>query len=61
MRPEVRMARYLEGLSRYRAGGFSCVEAAEFLGVHAILRRVVTSPKVIAATLWRGRPKEPAL
>ena len=27
------MARYLEGLSRYRAGGFSCVEAAEFLGL----------------------------
>lgn len=27
------MARYLEGLSRYRAGGFSCVEAAEFLGI----------------------------
>jgi transposase len=33
MRPEVRMARYLEGLSRYRAGAFSCVEAAEFLGI----------------------------
>jgi transposase len=27
------MARYLEGLSRYRAGAFSCVEAAEFLGI----------------------------
>ena len=33
MRPEVRLARYLEGLSRYRVGGFSCVEAAEFLGL----------------------------
>lgn len=27
------MARYLEGLSRYRAGAFSCLEAAEFLGI----------------------------
>lgn len=27
------MARYLEALSRYRAGAFSCVEAAEFLGI----------------------------
>lgn len=27
------MARYLEALSRYRAGAFSCVEAAEFLGL----------------------------
>lgn len=33
MRPEVRMARYLEGLSRYRVGKFSCLEAAEFLGI----------------------------
>jgi transposase len=27
------MARYLEGLERYRAGRYSCVEAAEFLGI----------------------------
>ncbi len=27
------MARYLEALSRYRAGALSCVEAAEFLGI----------------------------
>ena len=27
------MARYLEGLSKYRAGGFSGCEAAEFLGI----------------------------
>jgi transposase len=27
------MARYLEALSRYRVGSFSCVEAAEFLGI----------------------------
>ena len=27
------MARYLEGLSRYRVGAFSCIEAAEFLGI----------------------------
>lgn len=33
MRPEVRMARYLEGLERQRAGRLSCVEAAEFLGL----------------------------
>jgi transposase len=33
MRPEVRMARYLEGLERQRAGRLSCVEAAEFLGI----------------------------
>jgi transposase len=33
MGPEVRMARYLEALSRYRVGAFSCVDAAEFLGV----------------------------
>jgi Winged helix-turn helix len=33
MRPEVRVARYLEGLSRYRAGAFSGCEAAEFLGI----------------------------
>jgi transposase len=33
MRPEVRMARYLEGLERHRAGRLSCIEAAEFLGM----------------------------
>src|SRR5260370_28053815 len=33
MRPEVRMARYLEALERYRGGRLSCVEAAEFLGI----------------------------
>src|ERR1700732_3431644 len=33
MRPEVRMARYIEGLERYRAGRLSCEEAAELLGV----------------------------
>jgi transposase len=33
MRPEVRMARYLEGLERYRGGRLSCIEAAEFLGM----------------------------
>lgn len=27
------MARYFEALSRYRVGSFSCVEAAEFLGI----------------------------
>src|SRR5712675_2593908 len=33
MRPEVRMARYLEALERYRGGRLSCIEAAELLGV----------------------------
>src|SRR5579885_572029 len=33
MRPEVRMARLLDGLARYRSGRLSCVEAAEFLGM----------------------------
>jgi len=33
MRPEVRMARYIEGLERYRAGRLSCGEAAELLGI----------------------------
>src|ERR1700731_551554 len=33
MRPEVRMARYIEGLERYRAGRLSCEEAAELLGI----------------------------
>src|SRR6516162_9521231 len=33
MRPELRMARYIEGLERYRAGRLSCEEAAELLGV----------------------------
>ena len=33
MRAEVRMARYIEGLERYRAGRLSCEEAAELLGV----------------------------
>jgi hypothetical protein len=28
------MAPYLKSLPRYRAGAFSCVEAAEFLGVN---------------------------
>ena len=32
MRPEVRMARYMEALEQYRGGRLSCVEAAEFLG-----------------------------
>jgi hypothetical protein len=33
MRPEVRMARYIEGLERYRTGRLSCGEAAELLGI----------------------------
>ena len=33
MRPEVRMSRYLDGLTRYRHGSLSCVEAAELLGI----------------------------
>ena len=33
MRPEVRMARYIEGLERYRAGRLSCGEAAALLGI----------------------------
>src|SRR5271165_3655234 len=33
MRPEVRMARHLEALERYRGGRLSCVEAAELLEV----------------------------
>ena len=33
MRPEVRMARYIEGLECYRAGRLSCGEAAELLGI----------------------------
>ena len=33
MRPEVRMARYIEGIDRYRSGRLSCLEAAEFLGI----------------------------
>src|ERR1700730_17587105 len=33
MRPEVRMARYVEALERYRGGRLSCVEAAELLGI----------------------------
>src|ERR1700757_2355754 len=33
MRPEVRMARYVEALERYRGGRLSCVEAAQLLGV----------------------------
>jgi hypothetical protein len=35
MRPEVRMARYVETLERYRGGRSSCEEAAELLGVTA--------------------------
>lgn len=33
MLPEVRMARIVEAVTRYRAGVMSCVEAAEFLGM----------------------------
>lgn len=33
MLPEVRMARYLEGLESYRAGRLNCMEAAELLGL----------------------------
>ena len=33
MRSEVRMARYIEGLERCRAGRLSCVEVAELLGI----------------------------
>src|ERR1700682_3748776 len=33
MQPEVRMARYVEGLERYRGGRLSCIEAAELLGI----------------------------
>jgi transposase len=33
MQPEVRMARYVEALERYRCGRLSCVEAAELLGI----------------------------
>jgi transposase len=33
VRPEVRIARYVEGLEQYRAGRLSCVEAAELLGI----------------------------
>jgi transposase len=33
MQPEVRMARYVEALERYRGGRLSCVEAAELLGI----------------------------
>ena len=33
MRPEVRTARYLEGLSRYWAQSLICVDAAAFLGI----------------------------
>jgi transposase len=33
MRPEVRMARYIEGLERYRAGRLRGAEAAELLGL----------------------------
>src|SRR5689334_18701739 len=33
MRPEVRMARYVEALERHRGGRLSCVEAAEVLGI----------------------------
>lgn len=32
MRPEVRMASYLDALTRYGQGRLSCVGAAEFLG-----------------------------
>jgi Helix-turn-helix domain len=32
MRPEMRMARYVAGLERYRAVRISCVDAADFLG-----------------------------
>jgi transposase len=33
MQPEVRLARYVEALERYRGGRLSCVEAAELLGI----------------------------
>ena len=33
MRPEMRMARYVAGLERYRAGSLSCVSAADLLGI----------------------------
>ena len=33
MRSEVRMARYLDGVLRYRGGGLSCVDAADALGI----------------------------
>src|SRR5438067_11063603 len=33
MRPEVRMARYVEALERYRGGRLICMEAAEVLGI----------------------------
>lgn len=33
MLPEVRMARIVEAVTRYRGGGMSCCEAAEFLGM----------------------------
>lgn len=33
MRPEVRMARLVEGLERYRAGHLRCLDAAELLGM----------------------------
>ena len=33
MRPEVRMARYVEALERHRGGRLSCIEAVEVLGI----------------------------
>jgi transposase len=33
MRPEVRMARLLDAITRWQSGGLSCLEAAEFLGI----------------------------
>jgi len=33
MLPEVRMARIVDALGRYRDGRLSCVEAAEVLGI----------------------------
>lgn len=59
MRPEVRMAWYVEALERYRGGRLSCFEAAELLGISDLHRwNRHQSGREALDLLFGGQPKE---
>src|SRR5271166_5593538 len=61
MQPEVRMARYVEALERYRGGRLSCVEAAELLGIsERHFRRLRERYEAAGAEGLIDRPLKPA-
>jgi hypothetical protein len=51
MRPEIRMAKYIEGLESYRAGRLSC-EAGELLGISE------WNPAVFASAMRRKERRD---